>query len=399
MSIKVAVLADDLSGGNSVGAEFARQGLATLVARVSEVDAAVRYGPEIIVVTTDTRNRSPEEADAITRDALTRAVTLQPAYLFKKLDSLLRGPIAVEAAATMAAAGADSALVVTASPPTGRTTRAGRQLVDGRPLLDVIAALDPGASLATDEVGSFFLACGRPLRHLDLDTVRAGEIKTGEWSGRITIADCETQSDLDRTVSAAIAADVRLFFGTYGMGASIARLLGRNAGMPVLVIAGSLSEATHRQVLALREEGECTLLSVDAPSTSEEARRALSAGRDVVLCARPDTLGPSAARLLAPPTRAAASAMEERIARCAEPLLGLVSGLIVSGGSTADTLLVLMGAHGLVLSGSELLPGVPVARILGGSHDGLRCVTKPGSFGTDDALCVARRFVRDRRMS
>jgi len=32
-----------------------------------------------------------------------------------------------------------------------------------------------------------------------------------------------------------------------------------------------------------------------------------------------------------------------------------------------------------------------IARSLGGAHDGMRCVTKPGSSGTDDALLVARR--------
>jgi len=41
---------------------------------------------------------------------------------------------------------------------------------------------------------------------------------------------------------------------------------------------------------------------------------------------------------------------------------------------------------GVVLE-QELLPGIARCRLVGGRHDGLPVVTKPGGFGKGDALC------------
>ncbi|CAL8981632.1 hypothetical protein RHODGE_RHODGE_01716 [Rhodoplanes serenus] len=401
MTPRVVMFADDLSGGNSVGAEFARHGLDTLMVRSSQLDAVAGDAADVLVVSTDTRNRAPEEAEAILREAVTRLCDGMagrragaPDIVVKKLDSLLRGPIAAEAAALMAALGAAEALVATASPEAGRTTVGGRQRAGGRPLAEALPDLDPGATLETDEVAAFFTGCGRPVRLLDLATLRAaGPLRHG-WRDAITVADAETPDDLVRAVGAAHAAGIRVFFGTYGLGEAVARLLPAPRRDPLLVIAGSLSEATRTQVLALAREG-AVCLTVGAPDVGPQARAALDRGEDVVLCTRPDTLGESGRRLSSPPSGNAARAMEQAVAALAESLLPGVAGVVVSGGSTADALLARIEAHGLRLTPRELGPGVPLMRVHGGPWDGLWFITKPGSFGGEDALSVARRCLRD----
>ncbi len=396
MKPRVVVFADDLSGGNGIGAEFARRGLRTMMVRAPALASFAGEAVDVLVISTDTRNRSAADAHAILTDIAPRAFANKPDFIVKKLDSLLRGPIAAEAQALSQQLHGQAALVVAASPETGRTTIEGRQRVKGRPLLEVLSELDPGASLESDEIGALFSACGMPVRYLGLDRLRAAQPLAHDWVGAVTIADCETRDDLLRAVDAAAAAGVRIFFGTYGLGEALSRLLVPPERKPILIIAGSLSEATRLQVLALRVEPDCAFVAVDNPSAGEDAARALRAGQDVVLCARPDTLGDVSLRLREPPTREAAAAMERAVAVLAEPLLPLVSGLIVSGGSTADALLERIGAVGLRLSEYELLPGVPLMQLQGSRFDGMWCITKPGSFGEADALLIAHRALHAR---
>ena len=59
--------------------------------------------------------------------------------------------------------------------------------------------------------------------------------------------------------------------------------------------------------------------------------------------------------------------------------------LILVGGDGAAAVLDRAGADAVAVEG-ELAPGVPVGRILGGRADGLRVVTRSGSFGGPDSL-------------
>jgi uncharacterized protein YgbK (DUF1537 family) len=65
-----------------------------------------------------------------------------------------------------------------------------------------------------------------------------------------------------------------------------------------------------------------------------------------------------------------------------------VTGVAVSGG---DTLAALCGAlgGGLLELGDEVLPGMPLVRMLDGEMAGLWLVTKSGGFGAPDALVRA----------
>ena len=45
----------------------------------------------------------------------------------------------------------------------------------------------------------------------------------------------------------------------------------------------------------------------------------------------------------------------------------------------------------------EVMGGVPLGTLTGGTADGLPVVTKAGGFGTEDVLVRAVRAIRDRR--
>jgi uncharacterized protein YgbK (DUF1537 family) len=59
--------------------------------------------------------------------------------------------------------------------------------------------------------------------------------------------------------------------------------------------------------------------------------------------------------------------------------------IFLTGGDTAETVLRTAGAAGILLS-AEMVPGIPMGRVIGGCWDGLRVATKAGGFGARDAI-------------
>ena len=130
----VTVVADDLTGAADCGIAFALAGLPTFV---SIGNAPAPDSAQIVSVDTDTRRLGGEEAARKAGEAARDAYRRGLRFLYKKIDSTLRGHVAGELAATFRAAaeqpGGEAPLVVFAPafPGTGRTTRGGRVLVSG----------------------------------------------------------------------------------------------------------------------------------------------------------------------------------------------------------------------------------------------------------------------------
>ena len=186
-----------------------------------------------------------------------------PRWIYKKIDSALRGHPRDELFAAMEATGARRALVAPAFPAEGRTTVGGRQHIDGVP---VESSGIGGAGAVSDLVALFETEQGPPVRLLDLATLRgqpdALRRLLYDDPGGIVVADAETDDDL-MTLSRAVAGGrLPLFCGSAGFARQLARALPltRNAhprskivrgSGPILVVAGSQHEATARQIRGL----------------------------------------------------------------------------------------------------------------------------------------------------
>src|SRR5579859_4897692 len=124
----VGVVADDLTGANDTAVQFSKQGFRAVV--LLGVDSISRQGldADVVVVDTASRDRSPESAaDAVyTAAAALRASGVS--LLYKKLDSTLRGNIAVEIQAALDAFDSPACLVAPAFPALQRVTLGGYQL-------------------------------------------------------------------------------------------------------------------------------------------------------------------------------------------------------------------------------------------------------------------------------
>jgi uncharacterized protein YgbK (DUF1537 family) len=135
----IAVIADDLTGAAELGGIALRHGLTSEVqTEFHPTDEA-----EVIVIDTDSRSCPPEEAAARIRAQAQELTSIGFDWLYKKVDSVLRGPVVAELEALLAASGRQKALLVPANPSLGRTIRNGCYFIDGRLLHETDFANDP----------------------------------------------------------------------------------------------------------------------------------------------------------------------------------------------------------------------------------------------------------------
>jgi len=336
--MKLRLLADDLTGA---------------------LDSAARFVPLVgpVPVLWRTNDLPPTAAiDAGTRDldtATARAVMerlaphLQGADIaFKKIDSLLRGHVAVELAACMP--NFEHCVLAPAFPFQGRITRGGRQLArDGDCWGDI--GVDLSAALR---------ACGLA----------------------VPVRDAETDADLDAIVAAGRALPGRvLWCGTGGLAGALAgsRVVPcPSLPQPILALIGSDHSVSAGQLAATGDR--LHLISEVGTNEIAAVRRSLQSGAAAICVTLPANT----------PRHEAA----QRIGACfagALRLLGQPGTLVVSGGETLRGVCESLGAAHLEVDG-EMVPGVPMSILRGGAWDGQRVVSKSGAFG--DAGFLARLF-------
>ena len=188
----IAVIADDLSGAAEMGGLGWRHGLATAVLHRDEppVDA------QLIVYDADSRNRPPAEARRRVRRILERLQSRRPDWLFKKIDSVLRGNVLAEIETAMQVLRLRRSILVPANPAAGRVIRGGDYYIHNRLIHQTDFRHDPRHPRLTSRVTELI---GRSRRLvpavLNLEAPLPGEgLIAGEaatvddvraWAGRV----------------------------------------------------------------------------------------------------------------------------------------------------------------------------------------------------------------------
>ena len=126
----IGVIADDLTGAAELGAVGLRHGLRAEVI----VNGKPGGKADLVCVDTDSRSQTSEEA---AKRAAAAAKMLQQAgvkWIYKKVDSILRGQVIAEIEAVMQQLGLQRALLAPANPSLGRTIQDGKYFVRGKPI-------------------------------------------------------------------------------------------------------------------------------------------------------------------------------------------------------------------------------------------------------------------------
>jgi len=144
----IAVVADDFSGAAELAGIGFGFGLSSEVHTEFEQD-----GPaDLAAIDTDSRCRPEAEAARRVADAANRLHERRPDWVFKKVDSVLRGHVLAEVRSMLAATGKRRAILVPANPSRGRILREGRYFIDGRPIHQTPFAADPDYPARSSDV-------------------------------------------------------------------------------------------------------------------------------------------------------------------------------------------------------------------------------------------------------
>jgi uncharacterized protein YgbK (DUF1537 family) len=417
---KIAVLADDLTGANDTGVQFAKQGLKTIVLMSTDHSPA-DLDADVVVVDTQSRALLPDAAyEQVAKTALLFNDRSRFQTIYKKIDSTLRGNLGREIDAVMDVCGLELAIVAPAFPKNGRITAGGVHFLHGMPLEATDISRDPTCPIAESHLPTLLAAqTMRKVGHVGIKDILAGSYEVLEAikkmyaaNRKVIVCDVWHDDHFKIIIEAAVRSERRiLWVGSAGLAEYLPAVLGFEAAVgkkePVLVLAGSVSNITRDQISKLKQRPEVVYLELDPlvllqQNTAEaEIRRcfnfainAIKIGKDVVIASayNDDIVSKTKEKGLSFGLSSKQTA--EVVANafgtlCREVATNVtLSGLVLTGGDIALSSCSLLSAKGIAVV-QEVAPGIPIGQLQGGPCDGLRVVTKAGAFGAEDALCKA----------
>lgn len=192
MSDRTLVVTDDLTGGIDTGHGFAVRGYETVVRINPDFDVE---DANVLVVNTDSRYLSANEAATRVRDTLTG---LDASVVYKKVDSTLRGNLGAEIEAVMETMERNTAVVAPAFPSNGRTTACGYQLVNGKLVIDTEVGNDPDATVTKARLPEYLRNQGASdVIHAGIERVAGNDIETALASGKVITFDVVHERHLE----------------------------------------------------------------------------------------------------------------------------------------------------------------------------------------------------------
>ncbi len=154
---RVLVIADDLTGAAEIGGIGVQHGLS---ARIIAGEYRDDESTNLLIIDTNTRHRRPEEAAEVIGSILGRCDRGNFDLIYKKTDSVLRGPVGAEIDAMLGAVQCERALLAPQNPTLGRTIRNGRYFVHGVPLDATDFARDPEHPRTSADVRELIVDAG-----------------------------------------------------------------------------------------------------------------------------------------------------------------------------------------------------------------------------------------------
>ena len=276
----VGIIADDLTGANDTALQFYLKGANTQILLSDEIEPINAKGTQTWAISTESRNVEPEIAyERVLKATKMFAEKLNPDFYYKKIDSTLRGNIAVEVLGIMAALEYDAAVVVPAFPAEIRTTVGGYHLLKGVPIERTEMARDPHSPICESHVPTLLKSQILPeykdlIGSVELKTVMKGAgpilqkinelVKSGK---KLIVIDAVSTIDIEQIALAIKKSDNKILpAGT----AAFAQALGEFwfadldcehiiktfPRLPKFIVSGSATQITANQIEKLENSDE-----------------------------------------------------------------------------------------------------------------------------------------------
>ncbi|WP_154114874.1 D-threonate kinase [Vibrio cincinnatiensis] len=419
--MKLIVVADDFTGANDTGVQFAKKNARTESVLVS--GSPVSQRTDVIVINTESRALSSEAAKQRVMDCVEPYLKHSELPLvYKKIDSTFRGNVGAEIDAVFELTGARVAIVAGAIPGAGRITKQGLCYVNGVPLLDTEFASDPKTPIHSSRIQDIISgqSC-HPVEELHLSLVREGSevLQTrlaaiAAQQSSIVIIDAETDDDLAIIAEAALALpQTKILVGAAGLANALPKqsFMESDQPLPLLIVAGSMSEATLRQVEHAQQYMDVAVIDIAVEQfiqptmrdryllgLTEQVAASLKENRHTILrtCQSRDTRHEVQALcdVYSITRNELGSVIADHIGQlmCRVIAAARIGGLFLTGGDIAIAVANALGAKGYRIS-EEVMPCIPSGTFIDSEIDDLPVITKAGGFGQINTMCRAIEFI------
>ena len=421
---QIVIIADDLTGAADTGVQFCRFYDDVVLRSYLQLPKSTSLDSgSATAIYTNSRFLDLKAASDQLRSVACRLKKTKLPWIYKKIDSCLRGNPGAETEALLDELAYDISFIAPAFPEMGRTTVDGTHFVHGIPLGQTEISRDPVTPVTESALNKIIESqCRYPVGHIDLnlldgeETAIRDEIECQIRAGiRHIVFDAAARKHLDRIARLSYSTTYKILpVGSAGLAAGFnifwspkIKSKKRHHRFVVdghhLIVSGTSSEVTAQQISALVKKyphekialDPCMLIdqatSNDVSNKVSNLRSTLSTQHTII------TIDSSEHCAVAPQAQnrqPSAHLIVKGLGRLLSTVLADIRPAIIflTGGDTADAIITAIGAQGIRLVG-EILTGVVQGTLMGGPMDGLPIVTKAGAFGAEDTLVVLHEML------
>ncbi len=276
----IGIIADDLTGANDTALQFHLAGANTKIILCPDENFTGDKSVQAWAIPTETRNISPEEAyEKVKTAAIFMRDKLDIEVFYKKIDSTIRGNIAVETLGMLQVLDMDAAIIMPAFPNENRVTVGGYHLLKGIPIEKTEMASDPHSPIYESHIPTILQKqIGEEYKDIigsiELKTVLKGAgpilntlnelVNNGK---KLIVVDAVSITDIEQVILALDKCNYKILpCGSAGAAQALSKLLFSDnndiaedkhiSNLPKLVIAGSATNLCANQVKKLIDSDE-----------------------------------------------------------------------------------------------------------------------------------------------
>jgi uncharacterized protein YgbK (DUF1537 family) len=424
--IKLAVIADDITGANDTAVQFSKHNISSCVRIDFDQNKLLKETADVIVIDTDSRDIAPAAAYDKVKTVCEALKNSGVKNIYKKVDSTLRGNLGAEIEATATVFQPEIVVIAPAFPSNKRVTVGGYHLLNQIPIELTEIANTPKSPVDESRIVELLhKQTDVKIGSISLSVVMAGleAVKQAikhclECNENWIVFDAVLDEHLELIVKATQDYHKVLWVGSAGLAEQLPDFyqwsdeqenIVISAKGAVLLVAGSVSKVTQAQISAALNLPNLELVKMNAANLIQDkeleirqctmqARNLLEQGKDILIASAVDdrdvldavAAGKGCGISSTEVSEQTAAALGEIVVQLTDYQL---AGMILTGGDTAIHVCRSLGAEAIEIL-KEVAVGIPLGRLVGGRCNGLQVVTKAGAFGHDDAFVLSIQAMR-----
>jgi 2-keto-3-deoxygluconate transporter len=420
---KILVVTDDFTGANDTGVQFRKKNLKCII--ITNKDFINRSLKNFDVLVVDTESRFDDQETAYRKTYETGKIikTKNIKYIYKKLDSTFRGNIGAEISGIMDSLDIKHAIIVPALPSNGRTTLNGNVYVKGVLLAETEIADDPKTPVTDSFIPKIIsYQTEKSIKVINHNDVLQGKqnliqkVRQLMMNGiHMIVIDAIDDRDIDVIASAVTSINEKiLLVGSSGLAGFLPKYFNiKSDRKSNIIIAGSVSDVTRKQVDYVKEKIAVKLIDVETEKLfsggrdkektriTEIIKESSMNGEDIIIRSAPSKEYVTESFETGQKFGYDRFQVTDIIASFLGEIAGFIikeisiNGILLTGGDTAIKAAQCLNISGTIIQ-DEILPGVPYGYFAEEKYRNIIIVSKAGGFGSEDAIFQVISFLKNR---